>query len=281
MAYKEKSPIPVVEGGTGATTLTSHGVLLGNTTSAITATAAGTTGQVLTGVTGSAPTFQAPAASSITITGDSGGGLTGNSFTFTGGTTGLTFAGAGSTETLGGTLVVSNGGTGRATLTNHGLLVGAGTAAITQLANATNGQLPIGSTGADPVLATIAAGTGITVTNGAGSITIAANGAGFPYTDESTSFSAVSNNGYFVTGTATATMPASPSQGDRITFILDTTNVLTVTANTGQVLRIGSTVSASAGTAASNARGDSVTFIYRSSDTAWIAMSVIGTWTVN
>jgi hypothetical protein len=274
-------PVVVSSGGTGATTLTSNGVLLGNGTSPITATTAGTTGQVLTGVTGSAPTFQAPAASSITITGDSGGGLTGNSFTFTGGTTGLTFAGAGSTETLGGTLVVANGGTGRATLTNHGLLVGAGTAAITQLANATNGQLPIGSTGADPVLATITAGTGITVTNGAGSITIAANGAGFPYTDESTSFSAVSNNGYFVTGTATATMPASPSQGDRITFILDTTNVLTVTANTGQVLRIGSTVSASAGTAASNARGDSVTFIYRSSDTAWIAMSVVGTWTVN
>ena len=41
----------VAGGGTGATTFTSHGVLLGNTTSAITATAAGTTGQVLTGVT--------------------------------------------------------------------------------------------------------------------------------------------------------------------------------------------------------------------------------------
>lgn len=166
----------VGNGGTGATTFTSHGVLLGNTTAAISATAAGTTGQVLTGVTGSAPTFQSPAASSISITGDSGGALTGAAFTFTGGTTGLTFAGAGSTETLGGTLVVANGGTGRTTLTNHGLLVGAGTSAITQLGDATNGQLPIGSTGADPVLATITAGTGISVTNGAGSITIAATG---------------------------------------------------------------------------------------------------------
>jgi len=107
----------VAGGGTGATTFTSHGVLLGNTTSAITATAAGTTGQVLTGVTGSAPTFQSPAASNITITGDSGGGLTSTSFTFTGGTTGLTFAGAGTTETLGGTLAIANGGTNATSFT--------------------------------------------------------------------------------------------------------------------------------------------------------------------
>jgi endosialidase-like protein len=119
----------VAGGGTGATTLTSHGVLLGNGTSAITATTAGTTGQVLTGVTGSAPTFQSPAASSITITGDSGGGLTGASFTFTGGTTGLTFSGSGTTETLTGTLGVPNGGTGAATLT--GVLIGNGSSAVT------------------------------------------------------------------------------------------------------------------------------------------------------
>jgi hypothetical protein len=53
--------------------------------------------------------------------------------------------------------------------------VGAGTTAITQLGVATNGQLPIGSTGADPVLATLTAGTNIAITNGAGSISIAAN----------------------------------------------------------------------------------------------------------
>ena len=123
MSYKRISPQPVVEGGTGAQTLTSNGVLLGNTTSAITATSAGTTGQVLTGVTGNAPTFQAPAASSITVTGDSGGALTGNSFTFTGASTGLTFAGAGSTETLGGTLAIANGGTNATSFTQSNGIV--------------------------------------------------------------------------------------------------------------------------------------------------------------
>lgn len=60
-------------------------------------------------------------------------------------------------------------------LTNHGILIGSSTGAITPLGVASNGQIPIGSTGADPVLATLT-GTAnqITVTNGAGSITLSA-----------------------------------------------------------------------------------------------------------
>jgi hypothetical protein len=69
-------------------------------------------------------------------------------------------------------LIVGKGGTGAATLTDHSLLAGSGTNAITALGVATNGQLPIGSSGADPVLATLSSGEGIDVTNAAGSITI-------------------------------------------------------------------------------------------------------------
>lgn len=74
----------------------------------------------------------------------------------------------------GGTDVpVTDGGTGVSSLTDHGLLLGSGTSAVTVLAEASNGQLPIGSTGADPSLATLT-GTAkrVTVTNGAGSITL-------------------------------------------------------------------------------------------------------------
>jgi hypothetical protein len=49
--------LPVGNGGTGAASFTSNGVLYGNSTSAIQVTAAGTTGQCLTGNTGSAPTW--------------------------------------------------------------------------------------------------------------------------------------------------------------------------------------------------------------------------------
>lgn len=128
MAYKRISPQPVIEGGTGAQTFTLDGVLIGNNTSAITATTAGTTGQILTGVTASAPTFQAHAASSITITGDTGGGLTNNAFTFTGGTTGLTFNGASTTETVQGILVVPDGGTGIGSTTAYAPICGGTTA---------------------------------------------------------------------------------------------------------------------------------------------------------
>lgn len=59
MAYKQVSPQPVSEGGTGASTLTDHGVLIGSGTSAISATGTGTSGQVLTSNGASAdPTFQ-------------------------------------------------------------------------------------------------------------------------------------------------------------------------------------------------------------------------------
>ena len=58
-------------------------------------------------------------------------------------------------------------------LTDHGILVGSGTGAITPLGVATNGQLPIGSTGADPVLATLTMGnSGLLATCAAGAITL-------------------------------------------------------------------------------------------------------------
>jgi len=47
----------VANGGTGATTLTDNGVLIGNGTGAVDVTAAGTTGQVLVGVTGGNPVW--------------------------------------------------------------------------------------------------------------------------------------------------------------------------------------------------------------------------------
>lgn len=75
-------------------------------------------------------------------------------------------------------LPVGSGGTGASTLTDGGILLGSGTGAITALGQATNGQIPIGSTGGDPVLGTITGGANITVTNGAGSISIAATGLG-------------------------------------------------------------------------------------------------------
>ena len=75
-------------------------------------------------------------------------------------------------------LPVASGGTGAQSLTDGGVLLGSGTGAVTALGQATNGQLVVGSTGADPVLATLTGGSNITITNDAGSISIAATGLG-------------------------------------------------------------------------------------------------------
>lgn len=102
-----------------------------------------------------------------------------------------------------------------------------------------------------------------------------------PWTDKATSFAAAAGNGYFVTATATATMPASPSQGNLIAFEVDGVgSLLTIQANTGQIIRIGKVVSASAGIAVNNFQGDCVVFVYRTSDTSWQAIQSIGTWTI-
>jgi len=74
---------------------------------------------------------------------------------------------------LGTVLAISSGGTGAVTFTDGGILLGSGTGAITATAVLANGQLLIGDGTGDPVLATLT-GTAneITVTNGAGTITL-------------------------------------------------------------------------------------------------------------
>lgn len=57
-ALELSTALSVANGGTGAATLTSNGVLIGNGTGAVSVTAEGATGKVLTGVTGGDPTWQ-------------------------------------------------------------------------------------------------------------------------------------------------------------------------------------------------------------------------------
>lgn len=142
-----------------------------------------------------------------------------------------------------------------------------------------DGQLLIGSTATPHIrVATLTAGSGITILNGAGSITISASTGSFTWNDVSGAFVSTFQNGYFVTATASTTLPGSPSQGATIKFILDTTQALTITANAGQTIRLGANVTAAAGTAVSTARGDALELVFRSSDSSWIAQSSVGTW---
>lgn len=157
-----------------------HAVLIGNGTgSPIGSLAVAGNGELIIGSVGADPTV-----GSITSTD--------GSLTVTAGAGTLVIEGTDATETQDGVVELATDAEAIAgtdavraivptslkaklgTQTDHGLLVGSGTTgAITALAVGTNGQVPVGSTGADPVYATIGSTDGsITITGGAGTLVI-------------------------------------------------------------------------------------------------------------
>ncbi len=135
--------------------LTAHGVVVAENLGAFTALNPGNVGFVLTSNgTGSDPSFQSLPSSGIsTITGNSGGAQspTAGNFNILG-TGSITVAGTAATET-----VQLTG------LTNHNMLVGAGTATITNVAPSATSGIPLVSNGssADPSFTTaVVAGGG-------------------------------------------------------------------------------------------------------------------------
>jgi len=94
------------------------------------------------------------------------------------GGTNIATSGAGATATvaLTGQVAVANGGTGAATLTDHGVLLGQGTSAVVATAVAADGQLLIGATGADPAPASVTSTDGsVTITEGPNTLDLSAN----------------------------------------------------------------------------------------------------------
>jgi hypothetical protein len=181
--------LPVAAGGSGATTFTANGVLYGSGTSAFGVTAVGTTGQVLVGNTGGAPSWATLSSSTVS--------------SFSAGTTGLTpnTATTGAV-TLGGTLDVDNGGTGQTTYTNGQLLIG-------------------NSTGNTLTKSSLTAGTGISITPGSGSITIANTSLGATITNDTTTatyeyplFAATTTGALGTVYTSNAKLLYKPSTGD-------------------------------------------------------------------
>lgn len=81
----------------------------------------------------------------------------------------------------------------------------------------TNGQIIIGSTGNTPAAATLTAGSGVSITNGAGNITISATGSGGMQWNNvtGTSQAAAVNNGYVSSNASltTFTLPATATIG--------------------------------------------------------------------
>jgi hypothetical protein len=120
--------LPVAAGGTSVTSFTANGIVYGNGTSALGVTAAGTTGQVLVGNTGSAPTWGSLSGSAVTTFQTSLSGLTPSTAT----------SGA---VTLAGTLGATSGGTSQSTYTTGDIIYASATNTLSKLPIGTSGQV--------------------------------------------------------------------------------------------------------------------------------------------
>lgn len=127
-------PVTVPHGGTGDVTLTAHGVLIGNGTSAVNVTSAGSAQQSLTSSGAGAD----PIWSLVSLT----GGVSGN-------------------------LPAGNGGTGLATLTAHAVVLGEGTSAVGFAGPGAVGTVLTGQgASADPTFAAPAPASGAVAAHG-------------------------------------------------------------------------------------------------------------------
>lgn len=164
-----------------------------------------------------------------------------------------------------GTAVVAGGGTGAASFNTNGVIISgtSGTAALAAL-SLTSGQVVIGGT-STPAAATLSQGTGIAITNGNNSITIAATGAGFTWTDATNaSYTVAAQNGYIADrGTlVTFTLPANNALGDTIKIMGKGAGGWKVVYTTSQNIIFGSSTSTTTtGNIASTNQYDCVTLV--------------------
>jgi len=190
------TPLSVPQGGTGAGTWTSKGILYGNGTSALNVTAAGTQYQVLQAGSGGTPAFDA-------VHLDQSAAVT-------------------------GTLPVSNGGTGASTLALHNVLLGNGTSPVATVAPGTSGNV-LTSNGTTWVSSAPSV-TSPSINGGSGSPESVTAAGGVTLTSIGyTNYVWVAGNGGAVTVTATPSVTACASDGQELVIIgTDNTNTVTL-----------------------------------------------------
>jgi hypothetical protein len=179
------------------------------------------------------------------------------------------------------------GGTGLATLTAHGILVGEGTSAINPIVLAA-GQVLVGTTSSDPAAVTITGGNGITVSATSGAIQISSSLSVAWNKVTGTSQTMVAENGYVSTNAAlcTFTLPATASLGAQFNVVANTAAGWSIVGGTAtQTIRFGTSLSTpSTGSLSSTAIGDCVDLICVNADVAgseiFAVVSAVGNLTV-
>lgn len=142
-----------------------------------------------------------------------------------------------------------------------------------------DGQLLIGSTVAPNIrVATLTAGAGISITNGAGSITVTNTSAGGTWLDTAGGALAA-NTGYFVTAAAAVTLPLTPAQGTIVEIVDQVGGGVVVTAAGANIIQVQNVASSAGGTSTSTQKGDALRLVFRTADLTWYcAPGAGGNW---
>lgn len=274
--------------------LTAHGLVIAEGTGAFQATNVGTLGQVMiSNGAGVNPSFQSGGTFiTTTLTGDTGGALspTSGNFNILGGTVAagtnpLKVAGAASTLTI-------NVQISQALASADATKIGLSNFSSTDFAVAATGFVTLATTGAGKTITGDSGGALSPTANNWNILGLSGSktsGSGSTLTVKSPPFSQVGasatsslNTGEFVTAAVTRTLPASAglADGDLFIYVCTTAGALIIQSVSAQKIRIGNQISSAAGTATSNAIGDSVTLRFNATDGFFYAVSVIGTWTL-
>jgi len=171
------------------------------------------------------------------------------------------------------------------TTTQFGVQIGAASNGLSsQLL--TDGQLVIGSTGVAPVAATLTAGTGVSITNAAGSITVAASGGGLTWTVVTgVSQTLAVNNGYIANnaGTVAFTLPTTAAVGSIIAITgINNNTGWSIAQNAGQTIHLGivSSTTGVGGSLASTRIRDTVYLLCVVANTDFNVVTSIGNITI-
>jgi hypothetical protein len=161
---------------------------------------------------------------------------------------------------------------------NSATLVTSSTGVPSWTSSMTNGQILIGSTGATPVPATITGTLGITVTNGAGTITISGGGGGYTWTEVTgTTQTMTANNGYITNNPAlvTLTLPATAALGTTLSIAGKGAGGWKIAQNAGQEIFFGSsaTTIGVTGYLQSTQQFDSIELLCITANTQWTVIT--------